>query len=182
MTAVERTTIEDAFRAGTISVLCCTSTLAAGVNLPARRVIIRSLNQGRELLPTATYRQMAGRAGRAGLDTKGEAIIMAHPKERKRALELIGGSMKPATSQLTALIDETILSLLELKIALTRTDVMLFFNKFTLFGLQQGENVNLDQITDEALKTLEKMEVVKIVEAQCDGLLLGWYFIFFNYI
>ena len=92
------------------------------MNLPARRVIIRKMEQGRETLPIATYRQMAGRAGRAGFDTKGEAIIMAHPKERKKALELVGGSMSPATSHLTEMLEETLLSILELKIALTRSD------------------------------------------------------------
>ncbi|PRW44411.1 helicase and polymerase-containing TEBICHI isoform X1 [Chlorella sorokiniana] len=74
----ERDIVELAYRCGAVSVLCATSTLAAGVNLPARRVIIRHAWKGRPTTPIdgTCYRQMAGRAGRAGIDTHGECILI----------------------------------------------------------------------------------------------------------
>jgi replicative superfamily II helicase len=58
--------VEQGYRSGALLVLTATSTLAAGVNLPARRVILRSLWQGAGYVGRAQYLQMVGRAGRAG--------------------------------------------------------------------------------------------------------------------
>lgn len=70
----ERDVVETCFKSGVVRVLVATSTLAAGVNLPARRVIFRQPKIGRDFLDVTRYRQMAGRAGRAGIDTKGESV------------------------------------------------------------------------------------------------------------
>lgn len=76
LTQDERKLVEEAFKAHVVQILCTTSTLAAGVNLPAHRVIIRSLQMGDSYLSVAAFRQMCGRAGRTGLDVHGEAIVM----------------------------------------------------------------------------------------------------------
>ena len=70
----ERELVENCFRRGVVRVLAATSTLAAGVNLPARRVIFRGPRVGVDFIDATRYRQMAGRAGRAGIDTKGESV------------------------------------------------------------------------------------------------------------
>lgn len=72
----EREMIEDGFKEHSIDVLCCTTTLAAGVNLPAHRVVILSPVAGRDLLTSGKMIQMAGRAGRAGLDSCGEVVVV----------------------------------------------------------------------------------------------------------
>ena len=73
----EKDLVEDAFRRGTLHTLTCTTTLAAGVNLPARRVVILEGVRGNS---ASTYRQMAGRAGRAGQSDVGESFVI--PAER----------------------------------------------------------------------------------------------------
>ncbi len=81
-----RKVIERAYRDRIVKVVVATTTLAAGVNLPARRVIIHEHRRyepgiGFEPIPVAEYKQMAGRAGRPRLDPYGEAILIARREE-----------------------------------------------------------------------------------------------------
>ncbi|KFQ33857.1 DNA polymerase theta, partial [Mesitornis unicolor] len=98
LTFDERDIIEGGFRQGLIRVLAATSTLSSGVNLPARRVIIRTPMFGGKLLDILTYKQMAGRAGRKGVDTEGESILVCKPSERSKGIALLQGSLKPVCS------------------------------------------------------------------------------------
>ncbi|XP_075710826.1 DNA polymerase theta [Rhinoderma darwinii] len=98
LTFDERDVIEGAFRQGIVRVLAATSTLSSGVNLPARRVIIRSPLFNGRLLDILTYKQMAGRAGRKGVDTEGESILVCKPAERCKGISLLQGSLKPVQS------------------------------------------------------------------------------------
>lgn len=77
-----RKIIEDSFRQGKIKVLTATPTLAFGVNLPARTVVIHDYRRyevgyGYYPISVLEYKQMAGRAGRPKYDKTGEAILVA---------------------------------------------------------------------------------------------------------
>ncbi|NAZ11492.1 MAG: DEAD/DEAH box helicase [Desulfurococcales archaeon] len=82
LTHEQRTIIEEAFRKGAIKVIYATPTLAAGVNLPARRVVVEDYRRysgivGYEEIKVIEYKQFAGRAGRPGYDEFGEAVLIA---------------------------------------------------------------------------------------------------------
>uniref|UniRef100_A0A8C0ZMU3 DNA polymerase theta n=1 Tax=Castor canadensis TaxID=51338 RepID=A0A8C0ZMU3_CASCN len=98
LTFEERDIIEGAFRQGLIRVLAATSTLSSGVNLPARRVIIRTPIFSGRPLDILTYKQMVGRAGRKGVDTMGESILICKNSEKSKGIALLQGSLKPVHS------------------------------------------------------------------------------------
>lgn len=87
LTAAERQLVETGFKFGILNVLVATSTLATGVNLPARRVVICDPLTGPARLDSIRYRQMAGRAGRAGLDSQGECIVLVRSQQEFEAVK-----------------------------------------------------------------------------------------------
>ncbi|CAK0869517.1 unnamed protein product [Prorocentrum cordatum] len=98
LTTHERGIIERGYRQGDVGVICATSTLAAGVNLPARRVIFQTPFMGNKLLDATQYRQMAGRAGRAGQGTFGEAVLIAPGRMRQQVQELVAQALPRVAS------------------------------------------------------------------------------------
>lgn len=103
----QRELVEEAFKDNIIKVIGCTPTLAAGVNLPARRAIIRDVKRfesglGASYIPTSEYKQCAGRAGRPQYDDCGEAILIAKTKSEESVLfdKYILADPEPVTSKL----------------------------------------------------------------------------------
>jgi superfamily II DNA/RNA helicase len=95
--------VESLFQRGMLRVVCATSTLASGMNLPARTVVLtscRSPEDHREMLSANTVHQMLGRAGRPGHDAKGFGVILTGSKGeselvRRRYFDEVGESLIP---------------------------------------------------------------------------------------
>ncbi|MDK2876393.1 MAG: ATP-dependent helicase [Archaeoglobaceae archaeon] len=100
----QRRIIESAFRSGAIKILVATPTLSAGVNLPAKRVIIKSIYRYdgySRKIKVSEFKQMAGRAGRPGMDEIGEAIVVVSKKDKEFVLQnYIKGEPERITSKL----------------------------------------------------------------------------------
>ncbi|HWD23825.1 MAG TPA: DEAD/DEAH box helicase [Acidimicrobiales bacterium] len=78
-----REAVEELFSQALVKVVFATETLALGINMPARSVIIESLSKfggaGHEDLTPGAYTQLTGRAGRRGIDDVGYAAVLASP-------------------------------------------------------------------------------------------------------
>jgi ATP-dependent RNA helicase HelY len=78
-----RHTVEELFAAGLVKAVFATETLALGINMPARTVVLERLvkfngDQHLQLTP-GEYTQLTGRAGRRGIDVEGHAVVLWHP-------------------------------------------------------------------------------------------------------
>jgi len=98
--------VEELFQAGLIKVVFATETLAAGINMPARTTVIASLSKrtdsGHRLLTPSEFLQMAGRAGRRGMDERGHVVTVETPFEGTReAVYLSTSGPDPLVSQFT---------------------------------------------------------------------------------
>ena len=98
--------VEELFQQGLIKVVFATETLAAGINMPARTTVISSLSKrtdtGHRLLNASEFLQMAGRAGRRGMDKEGHVVTLQTPFEgAKDAADLATRKADPLKSHFT---------------------------------------------------------------------------------
>uniref|UniRef100_A0A803VDE8 Helicase POLQ-like n=1 Tax=Ficedula albicollis TaxID=59894 RepID=A0A803VDE8_FICAL len=165
LTNDERKSIEEAYSSGVLCLLACTATLAAGVNLPARRVILRSPYIGNDFLKKNQYKQMIGRAGRAGIDSAGESILIVQEKDKH--LVIFTNPLENCYSnlllELTKGMQSLLLSLVGLKIAVTYEEVDNFMC-CTLLGVQQQllpKEKSLSEVIKDGLENLIEKGLLK---------------------
>jgi len=130
--------VEDEFRSGKISIICSTPTLAAGLDLPAFRTIMKSLKRyggrfGMQYIPVLEYLQMAGRAGRPNYDSYGEGICIAKSESEARELynKYVLGEPEEIYSKLAVepVLRTYLLSLIASNFVSSDEDILNFFQK-----------------------------------------------------
>jgi helicase len=161
-----RAAVERAFRDREIACLCATPTLAAGVNVPARRVVVRDQRRytgsSMEWLPTLEVHQMCGRAGRPGLDPHGEAILVGEASSRDALVDrYIEGDPEAVESTLTepASLRTHVLSGIATGFAATEAEILDVFEG-TFYARETGAGGLADDVA-EAVDDLVEMGLVR---------------------
>ncbi|GAA0204940.1 ATP-dependent DNA helicase [Halobaculum roseum] len=170
LAAEHRSLVEDAFRDRLVKCICATPTLAAGVNTPARRVIVRDWKRydgefgGMQPLDTLEVHQMMGRAGRPGLDPYGEAVLLAKDRDTMDELfeRYVWAEPEDVRSKLAAepALRTHVLATVASGFATTREGLLEFLDR-TLYASQTGDDARLAEVTDRVLEYLAANEFLE---------------------
>src|SRR3989344_2377186 len=168
--AKQKDLIEEQFKLGKIKIIAATPTLAAGLSLPAFRVIIASLKRysgswGMDWIPVLEYLQMAGRAGRPEYESYGEAITLAKSEHEKEEIyeTYVLGKPEEIYSKLAVepVLRTYLLSLISSGIIKDEMSMQNFFSR-TFWAHQFEDLKQLNLIMEKMLLLLEGWKFVKI--------------------
>jgi len=162
--------VENNFREQNIKIICCTPTLAMGLNMPADRAIMKSLKRfdgrGSNWIPVLEYHQMVGRAGRPGRGMdEGLAISIVSSEKDHEFIhnKYILGDPEEIESKLSVepLLRTHMLSLIASGFTRTKNELLEFFKK-TLYGQQFGDDWSFEIKIEDILQMLEKHKFIII--------------------
>ena len=165
-----RRIIEDSFRRGKIKVLTATPTLAFGVNLPARTVVIQDYRRyepgyGYYPISVLEYKQMAGRAGRPKYDKVGEAILAAKTSDESDYLmeSYILARPERIWSRLAVerILRSHVLATIAADFAHTERGIFEFFSR-TFYAYQYDVKA-IESVISKILKYLYDEEMIDVV-------------------
>ncbi|MGM0509555.1 MAG: helicase-related protein, partial [Thermoplasmatota archaeon] len=170
----QRKIVERGFRDGLIKLIVATPTLAAGINMPARRVIVRdcrrydSIRGYRAPLPIMEVKQMSGRAGRPGFDDVGEAILVAKRNSDEKMLfeEYVLGDSEVIFSRMATepALRKHLLALIATSHCSTEDELYDFMEE-TFYA----EYSDIWMIEDQVRKTIDLLEKKEMIDKGEDG-------------
>ena len=172
LTGKQRTLVETNFKSGLIKVISSTPTLAAGLNLPAYKVIIKDYkrfsNRGMADIPVLEFHQMAGRAGRPGKEDTGRAVVLVKSKDEEDRVikKYIFGKSEEIFSKLAVepTLKMYLLSLISMDMINSKTEIKDFF-KNTLYAKQYQD---LEGLYFNVFKILSTLKGYKFIDQQDD--------------
>lgn len=158
----ERKIVEEAFRSGDLRIICCTPTLGAGVNTPAKNVIIRPYRYPTgNLISVAEYKNRAGRAGRFGYhDDFGRSILYA---SSLKDLEMLWNKYITAKpEEVNSRFDFNkldFLSLLLTVLGFNSIEDMARFMRNTFFGFKElKDETKITEVSDVLIRIIGELE------------------------
>ncbi|KTG18804.1 DEAD/DEAH box helicase [Haloferax profundi] len=165
--STHRAAVENAFRDRRLSVICATPTLAAGVNVPARRVVIRDQKRytgdSMAWIPVLDVHQMCGRAGRPHLDPYGEAVLVGDESVRDELVErYVTADAEAVDSQFAdpEALRTHVLSVVASGFADSLDGIADVFS--ATYYAHQHPNVSLADLVDDVVSDLESMEMLSV--------------------
>ena len=164
-----RKAVEDNYKSHLIKVISATPTLAAGINTPARRVIVQSISrwtaEGWGTMPRWEAENMFGRAGRPGFDTYGEAVLVeTNYTSRNELMAYLRKPLEDIDSKLTQVrpFYSHVLSEICLSTSATVKSLTDLFSK-TFYASQPEGKVTIRRYLTEALDFLVRYGLVRKV-------------------
>jgi helicase len=164
-----RQIVEESFKNGVVKLLTATPTLAAGVNLPARRVVVASILRydgeygGNVPISVMEYKQLCGRAGRPKYDDFGEAIIVAESTANGDEIydHYVLGTPEPLRSQMAGdrAVRFHLLSTIASVPGMKKPDIHDVFAS-TLFA-RQYRSATVEFKVESTLEYLESEDLIK---------------------
>jgi helicase len=182
LASAHRELVEDAFRDRLVKCVCATPTLAAGVNTPSRRVVVRDWRRysgdagGMEPLSVLEVHQMMGRAGRPGMDPYGEALLLANSHDELDELfeRYVWADPEPVRSKLAAepAMRTHLLATIASGFADSRETLREFLDG-TLYATQTDERGRLERVMDDMLAYLRANDFITQEDGRLTATSLG---------
>lgn len=177
-----RKTVENLFRNRVLKAVVATPTLAAGVNLPARRVVITDYRRFNvelgyyERIPVMEYKQMAGRAGRPRYDKEGEAILIARSLQELEFLmrEYVYAQPEKLHSQLSSepVMRSQLLSVVATSDLVRDFSTLERFLSNTLYYHQNGSYFVVEN-AKSVIRKLSRAGLIELKDSEIKPTLLG---------
>ncbi|MEM3199530.1 MAG: DEAD/DEAH box helicase [Candidatus Micrarchaeaceae archaeon] len=164
----QRMLIENAFKSGLIKILCATTTLSLGLNLPAYTVLVKDTFRydGNSNSPLSINEmvQLFGRAGRPRYDSEGRALLVAQSKEAVRNLSkrYFAGKLEPiySTIGIAPVLRMHVLSFIAEGSINSEESINNFLSK-TFYGYQYKGNSELSYIIKGVIKDLRNWDFIE---------------------